>query len=74
MGFFDHEVESSFDRMFDLDRDGILDAGEQVLQMDYIMESVEGDRNAYERYSYTRDWDSGNDYDSDSDTDTDSDF
>ena len=48
MGLFGYEVENSFDEMFDLNRDGFLDAGEQVLQMDYIMESVEGNGDSYE--------------------------
>lgn len=34
MGFFDREVRSSFDRMFDLNRDGALDPAEQAFQMD----------------------------------------
>ena len=48
MGLFGYEVENSFDEMFDLNRDGFLDAGEQVLQMDFIMESVEGNGDSYE--------------------------
>ena len=40
MGFFDNEVNSSFDSLFDLNRDGVLDSGEQVLRMNFIMDSI----------------------------------
>ena len=36
MGFFDRDVTNSFDKMFDLDRDGSLDAFEQAMQFDFI--------------------------------------
>ena len=41
MGFFDREVRSSFDRMFDLNRDGALDPAEQAFQMDFITRDME---------------------------------
>ena len=36
MGFMDKEVKNSFDSMFDLNKDGWLDAVEQGLQFSYI--------------------------------------
>ena len=36
MGFMDKEVKNSFDSMFDLKKDGWLDAVEQGLQLSYI--------------------------------------
>ncbi len=36
MGFMDKEVKNSFDSMFDLNKDGWLDAVEQGLQLSYI--------------------------------------
>lgn len=36
MGFFDKEVKNSFDRMFDLNEDGLLDPTEQQLQISYL--------------------------------------
>ena len=37
MGLFDgRNVSNSFDRLFDLNRDGILDQKEQIFQMSYI--------------------------------------
>ena len=36
MGFMDKEVKNSFDCMFDLNKDGWLDAVEQGLQLSYI--------------------------------------
>ena len=41
MGFFDREVRNSFDRMFDLNRDGALDPAEQAFQMDFITRDME---------------------------------
>lgn len=41
MGFGDGKVENSFDALFDLDRDGVLDPVEQGIQFDYIMECME---------------------------------
>ena len=41
MGFFDRKVRGSFDRMFDYNRDGVLDMGEQAFQMDYIGKEME---------------------------------
>ena len=41
MGFFDREVRDSFDRMFDLNRDGALDPAEQAFQMDFITRDME---------------------------------
>lgn len=36
MGFFDKEVKNNFDRMFDLNEDGLLDPTEQQLQISYL--------------------------------------
>ena len=36
MGFFDREVNGDFDRMFDLNNDGMLDTMELGLQYSYI--------------------------------------
>ena len=36
MGFFEREVNNSFDEMFDINRDGILDATEISLQYSFI--------------------------------------
>lgn len=36
MGFFDEEVNNSFDAMFDEDRDGILDPSEQAYRSTYL--------------------------------------
>ena len=41
MGFFDREVRGSFDRLFDLNRDGALDPAEQAFQMDFITRDME---------------------------------
>jgi len=42
MGFFDNPVRNSFDSLFDFNRDGVLDIGEQGAQLDFIMEDIEG--------------------------------
>ena len=41
MGFFDRDVKNSFDRLFDLNHDGVLSPGEQAFQMDFIMKEME---------------------------------
>lgn len=41
MGFWDRNVENSFDRMFDMNRDGVLDPVEQAFQLDYIASQME---------------------------------
>lgn len=38
MGFWDREVRSSFDSMFDYDHDGYLNTSEQAMQFSYIEE------------------------------------
>ena len=43
MGFFDRDVENSFDSLFDLNRDGVLDPAEKALQLDFISEQMESD-------------------------------
>lgn len=43
MGFFDRDVENSFDSLFDLNRDGVLDAVEQGFQLDFLMKDMESD-------------------------------
>ncbi len=44
MGFWDREVEDSFDEMFDINRDGFLDAGEEGLQIEYLNKMSERPR------------------------------
>ena len=46
MGFLDRSVENSFDRFFDLNRDGVLDPVEQAVQLDYISREINGDETA----------------------------
>ena len=41
MGFWDREVENSFDSLFDLNRDGVLDPVEQGFQLEFIMHDME---------------------------------
>lgn len=36
MGFWDRDVENSFDKMFDFNRDGKLSPVEQGMQFDFI--------------------------------------
>lgn len=36
MGFWDRDVENSFDRMFDYNRDGHLDMFEQAMQFEFL--------------------------------------
>ena len=36
MGFFGREVRSGLDEMFDWNRDGILDAGEEAMEIQYL--------------------------------------
>lgn len=43
MGIFDREVRNSFDRMFDLNRDGVLDPIEQGLQIDFLSDESDED-------------------------------
>ena len=73
MGFFDHEVRDSFDSLFDLNRDGFLDAGEEAMQMEFIMENIEGDGSSDEDDDDDDDFDNDDfdkdDYDSDFDDD-----
>lgn len=38
MGFFDREVRNSMDRMFDYNRDGFLNCGEQAMEYQYMEE------------------------------------
>lgn len=38
MGFFDREVKNSLDRMFDYNRDGFLNCGEQAMEHQYLEE------------------------------------
>ncbi len=40
MGFLDRSVENSFNRLFDLNRDGVLDPVEQAVQLDYISREI----------------------------------
>ncbi len=43
MGFWDREVRDSFDSLFDLNRDGMLDPTEQAFQLDFLTREMEGD-------------------------------
>jgi len=43
MGFWDREVRDSFDSLFDLNRDGMLDPAEQAFQLDFLTREMEGD-------------------------------
>ena len=36
MGFWDREVRDTFDSLFDLNRDGMLDPAEQAFQLDFL--------------------------------------
>ncbi len=36
MGFWDREVRDTFDSLFDLNRDGMLDLAEQAFQLDFL--------------------------------------
>lgn len=36
MGFWDRDIENSFDRMFDYNRDGHLDMFEQAMQFEFL--------------------------------------
>ena len=44
MGFWDREVENSFDSLFDTNRDGVLDPVEQGFQLDFLARQMEEDR------------------------------
>lgn len=41
MGFWDRDVENSFDSLFDMNRDGVLDAVEQGFQLDFLTRQME---------------------------------
>ncbi len=43
MGFWDRDVENSFDRMFDMNRDGVLGPVEQGFQLDFLTCQMEED-------------------------------
>ena len=36
MGPFDKKADNSFDRMFDINRDGYLDASEEAMKYDFL--------------------------------------
>lgn len=55
MGFWDREVRDSFDSLFDLNRDGMLDPAEQAFQLDFLTREMEG--NASEEYDEDLDLD-----------------
>ena len=40
MGFWDGDVENSFDRMFEYNRDGHLDMFEQAMQFEFLEEEI----------------------------------
>lgn len=41
MGFWDRDVENSFDSLFDMNRDGVLDVVEQGFQLDFFTRQME---------------------------------
>ena len=43
MGFWDRNIENSFDCLFDMNRDGVLDPVEQGFQLDFITRQMEED-------------------------------
>ena len=43
MGFWDRTVENSFDSLFDMNRDGVLDPVEQGFQLDFLTRQMEED-------------------------------
>ena len=43
MGFWDRNVENSFDSLFDMNRDGVLDPAEQGFQLDFLARQMEED-------------------------------
>ena len=43
MGFWDKDVENSFDSLFDMNRDGVLDPVEQGFQLDFLTRQMEED-------------------------------
>ena len=43
MGFWHREVRDSFDSLFDLNRDGMLDPAEQAFQLDFLTREMEGE-------------------------------
>ena len=43
MGFWDRNVENSFDSLFDMNRDGVLDPVEQGFQPDFLARQMEED-------------------------------
>ncbi len=43
MGFWDRNVENSFDSLFDMNRDGVLDPVEQGFQLDFLTRQMEED-------------------------------
>ena len=55
MGFWDREVRDSFDSLFDLNRDGMLDPAEQAFQLDFLTREMED--NASEEYDEDLDLD-----------------
>ena len=42
MGFWDRNVENSFDSLFDMNRDGVLDPVEQAYQLEFLAQQIEG--------------------------------
>ena len=43
MGFWDRNVDNSFDSLFDMNRDGVLDPVEQGFQLDFLTRQMEED-------------------------------
>ena len=43
MGFWDRDVKNSFDSMFDMNRDGVLDLAEQGFQLDFLIRQMKED-------------------------------
>ncbi len=43
MGFWDRNVENSFDSLFDMNRDGVLDSVEHGFQLDFLTRQMDED-------------------------------
>ena len=48
MGFWDRDVENSFDSLFDMNRDGVLDPVEHGFQLDFLTRQMEEDNKSDE--------------------------
>lgn len=48
MGFWDREINGPLDDMFDLDRDGMLDPGEEAFKYDFLNSFFDNDDDDYD--------------------------